>query len=67
MSDSDNIVLQHLRRIRDDLVGLKADTVEIKERLGLLEGGFAWISRRVDRIGGEVDEIRRRLELAPAR
>jgi hypothetical protein len=40
--------------------------VEIKERLGLLEGGQASLSRRVDRIAGDVEHIKRRLELTDA-
>jgi hypothetical protein len=37
--------------------------VEVKERLGLLEGSVASLSRRVDRIGGDVEQIKRRLDL----
>lgn len=61
MSDQpDNLVLSMLRAIRTDLAELKADMVEVKERLGILESQYASLSRRVDRIGGDVEVIKRR-------
>lgn len=63
---SDNLVLELLRAIRGDIGDLKADTIEIKERLGMLEGGYASLSRRVDRMSGDIEHIKRRLELADA-
>ena len=63
---SDNLVLELLRAIRGDIGDLKADTIEIKERLGILEGGYASLSRRVDRMSGDVEQIKRRLELTDA-
>jgi hypothetical protein len=64
MSDEpENLVLRHLRRISEELAGLRGDMVEVKERLGLLEGAVASLSRRVDRIGGDVEQIKRRLDL----
>ena len=60
---SDNLVLDLLRAIRGDIAGLKTDMVEIKERIGLLEGGNASVSRRLDRVGGDVELIKRRLDL----
>ena len=60
---SDNIVLELLRAIRGDIAGLRADMVEVKERLGLLEATGASVSRRMDRVGGDVEQIRRRLDL----
>jgi hypothetical protein len=49
-----------LRAIRGDVVEVKTDLVEIRERLGRLEGGYASLSRRVDRIVGDVEHIKRR-------
>jgi predicted nuclease with TOPRIM domain len=67
MSDqSDNLVLSLLRAIRSDVADIKADTIEIKERLGLLEAGYASLSRRVDRLAGDVEHIKRRLDIADA-
>jgi len=63
---SDNLVLDLLRAIRGDIGELRADTIEIKERLGMLEGGYASLSRRVDRMSGDVEQIKRRLELTDA-
>lgn len=63
---TDNIVLEHLRPIRGDLGGIKADLVEVKERLGLLESQYASLSRRVDRMGGDIEQIKRRLNLVEA-
>jgi hypothetical protein len=37
--------------------------VEVKERLGFLEAGYPIISRRVGRIDGRLDHIKRRLDL----
>ena len=63
---SDNLVLEHLRAIRGDLAGLKADMIEVKERLGLLEAQYSSISRRTDRISGDIELIKRRLDIVPA-
>ena len=67
MSDEpDNLVLTLLRAIRGDIAEVKSDLVEIKERLGFLEAGYASLSRRVDRLGGDVEQIRRRLDIVDA-
>ena len=63
---SDNMVLELLRAIRGDIAGLRADMVEVKERLGLLEAAGASVSRRMDRVGGDVEQIKRRLDLVDA-
>lgn len=60
---SDDMVLILLRAIRADIADLKADGIEMKERLGALEGGLASVSRRVDRIAGDVERIKRRLDI----
>ena len=61
-----DLVLELLRAIRGDVGHTRSDVIEIKERLGLLEGGYASLSRRVDRIGGDVERINVRLELSDA-
>lgn len=67
MSDTpQNLVLEHLRAIRADIADLKGDVLEVKERLGLIEGQYASLSRRVDRIAGDVEQIKRRLNLVEA-
>jgi hypothetical protein len=60
---SDNIVIDLLRAIRADIGELKVDMREVKERLGILEQQYASMSRRVDRIGGDVERIKTRLDL----
>ncbi len=67
MSDNpDNMILTLLRAIRGDIAEVKADIAEVKERLGILETQYASLSRRVDRIGGDMERVKRRLELADA-
>ncbi len=58
--------LELLRSIRGDLAEVKADLVEIKQRVGLLEGHYASLSSRVDRLAGDVLLIKRRLDLVEA-
>lgn len=62
----DNPVLNLLRHIRSRVDVHAADMVEVKERLGLLEGGVASLSRRVDRMAGELERVKRRLDLSDA-
>lgn len=68
MSDQgpDNLVLNLLRQIRAKQGEHTADLLEVKERLGLIEGNGASISRRLDRVAGDVELIKRRLELIDA-
>ncbi len=70
---SDNLVLELLRAIRGDIADLKTDVLELKERVGGLEVAHgstatasASISRRLDRVGADVDLIKRRLDLVGA-
>lgn len=63
---SDSLVLELLRAVRGDISQIKTDIIEVKERLGFLEGGYASLSRRVDRIGGDVERIKARLDIADA-
>lgn len=67
MSESpDSLVLNLLRAIRSDIAEVKADLTEVKERLGIFEAQYASLSRRVDRIGGDMERVKRRLDLADA-
>ena len=61
-----DLILEHLRGIRSDISDLKTSMVEVKERLGFLEGQYASISRRVDRIDSRLERIERRLDLVEA-
>ncbi len=67
MSDApDNPVLTMLRAIRGGLCEVRADVAAIKERAALLEISFAGLSRRIDRLAGDMERVRRRLDLADA-
>ena len=67
MSDTpDNPVLERLREIRQLLGEVKEDTAETRLRIGMLEEGYASLSPRLDRLGGDVEYIKRRLGLADA-
>ena len=63
---SDNLVLEHLRAIRGDLAEIKTSIVEVKQRLGLLEAGYASLSRRVDAMDERLERIGRRIDLTEA-
>ncbi|MBV9782428.1 MAG: hypothetical protein JO264_01275 [Acidisphaera sp.] len=56
----------YLRRLDTKVDELKADMVEVKERLGLIEAQYSSLSRRVDRMAGDVAQIKVRLDLAEA-
>lgn len=67
MSDTlRGLVLDMLSAIRADIAEVRTDLAEVKERLGILEVRFAGLSRRVDRLGGDVEVIRRSLNLVEA-
>ena len=63
---SDDVVLGLLRAIRGDVADLRGDMVEVKERLGLLRGQCASLSRLMNRLLGDVEQIKRRLDLVDA-
>ena len=62
-----NLVLDLLHAIRGDIASLKTNAAELKERVGLLEAQDASISRGLDRVGGDVEQIKRRLDLVGAK
>jgi hypothetical protein len=64
--DPDNLVLTYLRRIDTKVDGLRADMVEVKQPIGFLEEQYASISRRIDRMGGDIERIKTRLDLVDA-
>jgi len=64
MSDQpDNLVLERLREIRQVLGEVREDTADTRLRVGMLEAGYASISLRLDRLAGDVERIKRRLDL----
>ncbi len=71
MTETENLVLEHLRHIRGAVDGLREDMREVKQRVGALETGFAQVtvrlaemSNRIDRLSDRVERIESRLELA---
>jgi predicted nuclease with TOPRIM domain len=58
-----NLILDHLRAIRGELTELRTDMIKVKERLGLIENQCASASRRLDRVAGDVELLKRRLNL----
>jgi hypothetical protein len=76
MSDQpDNLVLNLLRAIRADVVGIKGDMAEVKQRLTTLDiqvgnlvateqSHYAQVMLRMDRHDTRLDRIERRLDLA---
>lgn len=63
---TEDLTLLLLRAIRGDIAELRSGVTELKERAGLIEGQCASISRRVERMGGDAELIKRRLDLAGA-
>jgi DNA repair exonuclease SbcCD ATPase subunit len=66
MAESEDIVLVYLRRLSEQVDGLREDNREIKTRLGILEQQGASLSNRIDRIEMRLDRIERRLDLVEA-
>ena len=64
--EPENLTLVFLRRLDTKMDDVRADMQEVKERLGLLEAGYASVSRRLDRALGDTEQIKRRLDIADA-
>jgi predicted nucleic acid-binding Zn-ribbon protein len=58
-----NLILEHLRRMRSSIDRLDENMIEVKQRFGHLEGQYATISNRMDRVDLRLDRIEKRLEL----
>ena len=66
----DNIVLEHLRRMRATLDDLREDNKDLKFRLGVVERGLISVqdilvqhSMQFDRLGTRLERIEKRLTL----
>jgi len=66
MTETENLVLQHLPAIREQLGTLNERTLELVQCVGSLEVQMANVSVRVDRIDVRVDRVERRLGLIDA-
>ena len=64
---TDNLVLEHLRHIRDRVDTMAPDIQDLKVRMTNLEEatirGYATLNRRLDRHDERFERIERRLEL----
>ena len=61
-----DLMLELLRAIRAEQAEIRTDLAEIKERLGIQESQYASLSRRVDRLGGDMEQVKRRVGLIEA-
>ena len=67
MSDQpDSLILVFLRRLDAKLDKLADDMLEVKQRIGHLEGQYASISRRVDSLDMRLERVERWLGLVSA-
>lgn len=66
MTETENLVLEHLRHIRSAVDSLRDDMREVKGRLGIMESQYANLSNRMDRLDARVERIEVRLALADA-
>ena len=67
MSDNpDNLVLSLLRIIRADIGEIKETLRETQMRLDALELNYVSTRPQLDRVAGDVERIKRRLELTDA-
>ena len=78
MSNIENLMLEHMKKIQGELTGIRQDNAEIKTRLSSIESGIARITRdeagnygeiienrhMFDRLADRVEKIERRLEIA---
>ena len=66
MAEPDNVVLQHLRAIREILDNHTDRLLELQQRMGGLDVQAANISVRIDRIDVRFDRVEKRLGLIEA-
>lgn len=78
MSNIENLMLEHLKKIQAELAEIRQDGTEIKSRLGSIESGIARITRdeagnygeiienrhMYDKLAERIGKIERRLEIA---
>lgn len=78
MSNVENLMLEHLKKIQSELTSIRQDNAEIKSRLSGIESGIARITRdeasnygeiienrhMFDKLAERVEKIEKRLELS---
>jgi hypothetical protein len=62
MTDTDNIILEHLRALRADSADVKSDLREVKARLASIESYIATLHGDQARTGIKVDDLVTRVE-----
>jgi hypothetical protein len=69
-SSTENLVLEHLRAIRatqdrhsDDLIEIKGRLGQIESQVASLNGTYAILSNRLDRMDNRILRIEKRLDL----
>ncbi len=72
-AETENLMLEILKRMQVDISDIKQDIRDLKIRVGLLEGQAAGqlaaqhhTNERLDRVGDRIERIERRLELMDA-
>lgn len=65
-TEPDNLILQHLRAMREQLDTFGERQIEMMQRLGNVEVALANLSVRIDRIDMRLDRVERRLGLLEA-
>ena len=66
MANNGNIVLEHLRLIREKLDAISGDLHDLKVRTTSIEEGLAGVNRRLDRNDERLERIETRLNLQDA-
>jgi len=61
-----DLMLELLRAIRAKQGEIRTDLAEIEERLGIQETQYASLSRRLDRLSDDTEQVRKRLDLIEA-
>ncbi len=61
--ETENLVLDYMRRFDCQLKDLGDDVRELKIRMTAIEENLAGVHRRIDRVEARLDRIERRLDL----
>ena len=62
-NETDNLVLEHLRAIRETMDRMSDDVRDLKVRVTGVETGVATLNNRMDRMEVRLERIEKRLEL----
>lgn len=62
VTETENLVLQHLRAIRGDIAGIKDELHFLNQRMGALEQHFATLMTMLPVYNDEMEKLRHRIE-----